>query len=102
MIRKLSNNKELEDMYVKEHEEIKDYLSKSKIRNCISCFSTNCIEKSNVAKGLGLEYKPRKDCKRKEGWLKFGKVKDSLKLPSEMSRKPFKPKAATKHTTVSV
>ena len=64
MIRKLSNNKELEDMYVKEHDEIKDYLNKSKLRICYSCFSPNCMEKSIVAKGVGLNYIPRTDCKK--------------------------------------
>ena len=32
MIRRLSNNKELEDLFVKDHDEVKDYLSKGNLK----------------------------------------------------------------------
>ena len=104
MIRGLSGNKDLEDTYVKEHKDVKDYMDKSGLRICFSCFSPNCMEKSIVAKRIGLNFNPRTDCMRKSGWLKFSGVKDNLKLPSEISRRPppKKPKVATKHTAVTV
>ena len=104
LARKLSDNKDLKDTAVSDHDQIKEVLKKNNdLKVCFYCMSPNCFTRKQVARGMGLQFSSRKECKSGEK-MKFGKAKEALKLSSELPKpNGFMncPKASTKQTVLS-
>ena len=70
-------DRELNNTPIPSNKEYLNFVKSNSIKCCYGCFSQACLAKIQAAKTLGLEYRGRRDCKRKEknGWT-FGNLEE--------------------------